>query len=205
MTMENEFSLKVQNIVAFTALGTPVPLKELEGVENTEWNPETFPGLIYRMKNPKAAALIFPQGKIVCTGTRSLEDLATAMHKIVDRIREAGIAMPDKFTTRVENIVACTKIDAVLNLEEIAFALENSEFEPESFPGLVYRVTEPRVAFLLFKSGRIVCAGARDVGSIHKALRKFKKHLEGIGIKVVPERLETVDPGAVGNDPYKRR
>jgi len=189
MHMKNEFNLKVQNIVAFTALDKTVLLDTLlEKVENTEWHPEKFPGLIYRMKDPKAAALIFPQGKIVCTGTKSLEELDIAMHKIVNRIGEAGIAIPDKFDTKVENIVACSKIEGNLNLEKIAVSLENSEFEPESFPGLVYRIKEPRVAFLLFTSGRIVCAGARDVESIQRALHIFKEHLEGIGVKVVPER-----------------
>ncbi|MCD6495907.1 MAG: TATA-box-binding protein [Candidatus Aenigmarchaeota archaeon] len=187
--MKNEFDLRVQNIVAFTALGKTIPLQRLlDTVENTEWHPEKFPGLIYRIKEPKSAALIFPQGKIVCTGTKSLEELETAMQKIVGRIGEAGIETPDKFSTKVENIVAISKIRASLNLEEIAIALENSEFEPESFPGLVYRVNDPRVAFLLFTSGRIVCAGARNVESIQKALHVFKGHLEGIGIDVVPEK-----------------
>lgn len=191
MSMENEFNVKIQNIVAFTALGKPVSLsKLLEKVEDTEWQPETFPGLIYRINNPRATALIFSQGKIVCTGTKSVKDVKIAMHKIVDRISEVGIKMPDKFKIKVENIVASSKIKANLNLEEIAFTLENSEYEPEQFPGLVYRITEPRVAFLLFSSGRIICTGARNIESIHRALHKFREELEGIGIEVVPEEDE---------------
>ncbi len=187
--MKNEFDVKIQNIVAFTSLGKPVKLSTLlERVEGTEWQPETFPGLIYRMNNPRATALIFSQGKIVCTGTKSLEDLDIAMHKIVDKIREVGIEMPKKFGIKVENMVASSKIKAKLNLEKIALALENSEYEPEQFPGLVYRITDPRVAFLLFSSGRIICTGAQNVESIHAALHKFKKNLESIGIDVIPEK-----------------
>lgn len=186
--MENEFIIKIQNIVAFTDLGKPVQLNTiLRKVDNTEWQPETFPGLIYRMNNPRASALIFSQGKIVCTGTKSVKDASLATHKIVDRIREAGIEMPDKFKMKVVNIVASSKIEANLNLEEIVSALENSEYEPEQFPGLVFRISEPRVAFLLFSSGRIICTGAQNVKSIHKALHKFKERLESIDIKVVPE------------------
>lgn len=186
--MKNEFNVKIQNIVAFTSLGKPVKLKTLiKKVENTEYNPKQFPGLVYRMNDPKAAALIFSQGKIVCTGTKSIEDLELAMQKIVDKIKGAGISMPKEFYTKVENVVASSKIKARLNLEEIAFALENSEYAPEQFPGLVYRISSPRVAFLLFSSGRIICTGAKDVESVHKALHKFKKNLEGIGVKVVPD------------------
>ena len=182
-----EFNIKVQNIVAFANLGKPVSLELLlKKVENTEWQPEQFPGLVYKLKYPRASALIFSQGKIVCTGTKSLGELKAAMKKIVDRIRQAGVDMPRKFEIKVENIVASTKIKADLNLDEIAFMLENSEYEPEQFPGLVYRISEPRVAFLLFTSGRIICAGAQDVDSIQRALHKFRENLEAIGVKVAP-------------------
>ncbi len=184
-----KFKIKVQNIVAFTTLGKPIPLETmLNKVEDTEWQPEQFPGLVYKITDPRASALIFSQGKIVCTGTKSEKDLQAAMRKIVDRIRRAGIPMPRKFTTKIENIVASTKIkaDPDLDLDEIAVSLENSEYEPEQFPGLVYRIKEPRVAFLLFTSGRVICAGAQNEEAIHRALQKFKESLEGIGVHVEP-------------------
>lgn len=185
--MSNEFDIKVQNVVAFTALGKPVSLsKILSEVEDTEWQPETFPGLIYRITNPRASALIFSQGKIVCTGTRSAEDAKSAMQKIVNRIRKAGMKVPTKFNMKVENIVASSKVKGNINLEEIAFALENSEYEPEQFPGLVYRVKSPRVAFLLFSSGRVICTGARNTKDIQTALQIFRKDLKDIGVKVTP-------------------
>ena len=184
---ESGFDVKIQNIVAFTELGKPIPLEMLlKKVENTEWQPEQFPGLVYKITDPRASALIFSQGKIVCTGTKSLDDLTEAMRKIVDRIRKAGIPMPKTYSTKVENIVASTKIKGDLNLDEIAFMLENSEYEPEQFPGLVYRISEPRVAFLLFTSGRIICAGAQNMESIHKALVKFRENLAAIGVKITP-------------------
>ena len=182
-----DFKIKVQNIVAFTTLGKPISLEKLlRNVENTEWQPEQFPGLVYKITNPRASALIFSQGKIVCTGTKSEEDLTAAMNKIVSRIRKAGIPMPRKWEAKVENIVASTKIKGDLNLDEIAVTLENSEYEPEQFPGLVYRISEPRVAFLLFRSGRIIVAGAQNLESIMRALHKFKENLEAIGVKIEP-------------------
>lgn len=184
---KSDFKIKVQNIVSYTVLGKPITLdKMLQKVEDTEWQPEQFPGLVYKIKDPRATALIFSQGKIVCTGTKSLEDLDKAMKKIVSRIRKAGFKMPTKYHTKVENIVASTKVDGDINLEEIAATLENSEYEPEQFPGLVYRIKEPRVAFLLFGSGRIICAGAQSEDDIHKALKKFRENLAKIGVKVKP-------------------
>lgn len=182
-----EFRIKVQNMVAYTELGKPVSLEKLlTEVEDTEWQPEQFPGLVYKITNPRASALIFSQGKVVCTGIKSEEDLEAAMKKITARIRKTGIKVPRNYKTRIENIVASTKVNGDLNLDEISFELENSEYEPEQFPGLVYRISEPRVAFLLFRSGRIIVAGAQNMDAIKRALHKLKENLGAIGVKVEP-------------------
>jgi len=182
-----EFQVKVENVVSFVPLGKKIPLNKLvSSIENAEYEPEQFPGLVYRISEPRAAALIFSSGKIVCTGAKSIEKSREAINKVVERIRQAGIPMPRKYDIKVENIVASSKIKAKLNLEEITFSLENAEYEPEQFPGLVYRISEPRVAFLLFSSGKIICTGAHDIKDIHIALKKLKEKLESIGIKVTP-------------------
>ena len=186
---DSEFEVKIQNIVAFTDLGTKISLEQvLQKLENTEYQPEQFPGLIYRMQSPRASALVFSQGKIVCTGTKSMDALREAMEQIVKNLRSVGFRLPQKYVTTVENIVASSSIDADLNLDEIAFQLENSEYEPEQFPGLVYRISQPRVAFLLFKSGRIIITGGRTIAEIHEALGIFKKNLEAIGVKLKPSK-----------------
>ncbi len=185
--LESSFMIKVENVVAFATLGVDIPLEKLvKEVENAEYEPEQFPGLVYRPTNPRAAALIFSSGKIVCTGAKSIANAKLAMQKVADTIRSVGINVPKKFPIEVENIVASSKIKAQLNLEEIAFMLENAEYEPEQFPGLVFRITEPRVAFLLFSSGKIICTGAHSIEDVNKALAKFKEKLEEIGIKVTP-------------------
>jgi transcription initiation factor TFIID TATA-box-binding protein len=184
---KSKFHIKIENVVAFVVLGVKIPLNKLVGaVENTEYEPEQFPGLVYRITDPRAAALIFSSGKIVCTGAKNIEKANEAIAKVVAKIGEAGIKVPKTYDVEVENIVASSKIDAKLNLEEITFSLENAEYEPEQFPGLVYRITEPRVAFLLFSSGKIICTGARNVNDVYVALDKLKEKLEGIGVKVKP-------------------
>jgi transcription initiation factor TFIID TATA-box-binding protein len=192
MTAAKEFGIRIENIVASASFGVQIPLdKIVSKLEGMEYEPEQFPGLVYRMKKPKAAALIFGSGKIVCTGARSLTDVNTVFKKVVEVVERSGVKVPKDFKTQVENIVASAKLDANLNLDTIAFNLENSEYEPEQFPGLVYRMKEPKVAFLLFGSGKIVCTGGRTIKDVGIAITKVSKKLKSIGAmkkaKPVPE------------------
>jgi transcription initiation factor TFIID TATA-box-binding protein len=199
---DSEFHVKIENVVAFATLGKDIPLvKVSDKLDGAEYAPDAFPGLIYRITDPKAATLIFSSGKIVCTGAKSVDMAKNAMNTVVDHVRKTGVRLPQKFNTKVENIVASTQIKARLNLEEISFNLENVEYEPEQFPGLVCRIADPRVAFLLFGSGKIICTGARNIDDIHVALGKFKEKLESIGVNVKaipPDMPAEVADGVVG-------
>ncbi len=179
--MAKKFDIKVENIVASVALGVRIPLESLvRHLEGTEYEPEQFPGLVYRMKDPKAATLIFSSGKIVCTGARSVEDVKTVIKKVVEVLKNQKIGPPKKYKIEIQNIVASSKLDGRLNLDNIAFELVQSEYEPEQFPGLVYRMKDPKVAFLLFSSGKIVCTGARKVEDVEYAVNELSKKLKSI-------------------------
>ncbi|MCD6496420.1 MAG: TATA-box-binding protein [Candidatus Aenigmarchaeota archaeon] len=183
------FDVKVENVVVFATLGVDVPLEKISvELDSAEYSPESFPGVIYRIKEPRVATLIFSSGKIVCTGARSIDTAKVAVEKVVEDLRKLGIKIPKEYELRVENLVASTQIEAKekINLEEVAVMLENSEYEPESFPGLVYRLTEPRVAFLLFGTGKIICTGSRSQDDINTALGSFKETLESLGLNVNP-------------------
>lgn len=182
----SEFDVKVENVVVFVAFGTKIPLEVISTeLEGAEYAPESFPGVIYRIKEPRAATLIFSSGKIVCTGTRSVDNAREAVSIVAGDLKKLGIKVPTEFDVRVENIVGSTSIptDRKLSLEDIAISIENTEYEPESFPGLVYRVKEPRVAFLLFGTGKIICTGARSMEDIQAALVKFKDKLIEVGVE----------------------
>jgi len=176
------FNIKIENIVASASLGVKIPLEKIvEHLEGTEYEPEQFPGLVYRLKDPKAAALIFSSGKIVCTGARSVKDVKKVVKKVVEMIKTAKIGEPKAYSIQIENIVASAKLEAKLNLDKIAFQLVNSEYEPEQFPGLVYRMKSPKVAFLLFSSGKVVCTGVRKVEDIESSVKTLSKKLKSIG------------------------
>jgi transcription initiation factor TFIID TATA-box-binding protein len=180
--MMTAFNIKIENIVASASLGVRIPLEKIvEHLEGTEYEPEQFPGLVYRMKDPKAAALIFSSGKIVCTGVRSIEDVNKVVKKVVKMIKDAKLGEPKTYSIQIENIVASAKLEANLNLDKIAFELENSEYEPEQFPGLVYRMKDPKAAFLLFSSGKVVCTGVRKAEDIESVVRIVSQRLKSIG------------------------
>ena len=172
------FKIKIENVVASASLNVPIKLEKLvSNLSGIEYEPEQFPGLVMRLKDPKAAALIFSSGKIVCTGAKSPTDANIVVSKIVARMNKLGFKIPKNYKVRLENIVASAKLDRELNLNNIAFTLENTEYEPEQFPGLVYRMDDPRVTFLLFGSGKIICTGGRSIADVKRAIAKLDKRL----------------------------
>ncbi len=143
-----------------------------EKLAGSEYEPTSFPGLIYRISDPKTAILLFKSGKANCTGGKSLEEVRRAIQKVAGLLIESGIpADPDPEFT-VQNMVAIYDIGHVLNLTNltIALGLENIEYEPEQFPGLVYRVRDPNVVCLLFGSGKMVITGAKNEEDIDRAV-----------------------------------
>ena len=173
------FKIKIENVVASAALGVPIKLEKIVAkLSGIEYEPEQFPGLVMRLKNPKAAALIFSSGKIVCTGAKSPSEAKVAVACVVSKLRKIGFKIPSNYKVIPENIVASAKLELKINLNNIAFTLENTEYEPNSFPGLVYRMINPKVTFLIFGSGKIICTGARTVSDVQKTIEKLYKNLK---------------------------
>lgn len=173
-----DVEIKVENIVASATLGKSLELPRIApALENVEYNLEQFPGLVFKLKNPKTAALIFGSGKLVCTGAKCIEDSKKAIHITVDKIRELDTEIPEDFEIKIQNIVASANLGKVLNLEAVALDLENTEYEPEQFPGLVYRLSDPKVVLLLFGSGKVVCTGAKTVDQALLGVQKTKERL----------------------------
>ncbi len=150
----------------------------------SEYEPEQFPGLIYRLKEPKTATLLFRSGKVVCTGAKSLDDVHKAIRKVAKQIEDAGIKVNTDPDVEVQNIVASSDLETKINLNAIAISLglEKVEYEPEQFPGLVYRIDDPKVVVLLFGSGKLVCTGARKPEDVERAVEKITEELGAAGL-----------------------
>lgn len=157
-----DVDIKIENIVASASIGKDIVLTEIsKALEGVEFNREQFPGLVFKLKEPKTAALIFSSGKLVCTGAKSIDDSKLAINKTVDLMRTIDPDIPHEFEIIIQNIVASGNLESTLNLEAVALELEDTEYEPEQFPGLVYRLSDPKVVLLLFGSGKVVCTGAK--------------------------------------------
>ncbi|MFH0832620.1 MAG: TATA-box-binding protein [Candidatus Aenigmatarchaeota archaeon] len=174
--------IKIENVVASTDIKKTISLDKLLTIlPASEYEPEQFPGLVYRLDEPRVATLIFRSGKIICVGARSTAAAKEALRKTVKNIKKIGIRISeDSIKVKIENIVVAVNLGKELNLDQLAFQLENSEYEPEQFPGLVYRIFEPKVAFLLFSSGRVVCAGAKSMDSVKIAVKKLESKLRSL-------------------------
>ena len=177
--------IKIQNIVASTTFAEKLDLDVIaQSLEDAEYEPEQFPGLVYRLSDPKTATLLFRSGKANCTGAKNVEDVRKTADIIADKLKKLGIELYKNQEIIVQNIVATADLRGELNLTETAqgLGLDNVEYEPEQFPGLVYHIKEPRVAMLLFSSGKIVCAGARSTEDVSKAVEKLSEELTSLGL-----------------------
>lgn len=180
-----DYKIKIENVVASTQIGRDIDLNKIaREIKDSEYKPKQFPGLVLRTKEPRAAALIFRSGKVVCTGSKSVEDVRRAIREIVKILKEIGIEVIDEPEVRVQNIVASADLGKDLNLNAIAagLGLENIEYEPEQFPGLVYRLTNPKVVVLIFGSGKMVVTGGKNPEDARKAVERIASELKMLGL-----------------------
>ncbi|MDD4668866.1 MAG: TATA-box-binding protein, partial [Candidatus Methanomethylophilus sp.] len=129
--------MKIENVVASTSLGQELDLNKIEdSLEGAEYNPQQFPGLVYRLKEPKTATLLFRSGKIVCTGGKSYNEVKAAITKVAKDLEKAEIMITIEPKIEVQNIVASSDLGQEINLNTVAITLglEKVEYEPEQFP-----------------------------------------------------------------------
>jgi transcription initiation factor TFIID TATA-box-binding protein len=177
--------IRIENVVASTSLGDQLDLESIaRTLDGAEYEPTEFPGLIYRMKQPKTAILLFHSGKVVCTGGKSWKQVDESIRTISELIRKGGQKVLKHPKIEVQNIVATSNLGSEISLNSIAvtLGLDRVEYEPEQFPGLVCRLEEPRVVLLLFGSGKLVCTGARRPADVELAVQKITEELEKAGI-----------------------
>lgn len=172
--------IKVENVVATASIATDLDLRKISSsLEGAEYEQKRFPGVIYRVKEPLTAVLIFRSGKLVCTGAKSIEDVHIVIKNVTKKIKELGFTVNSNPEIIIQNIVATSDVGSILNLNNIAMtlSLERVEYEPEQFPGLVYRMDDPHVVMLLFGSGKIVCTGANNPKDAERAVDKITEEL----------------------------
>ncbi len=168
---------KIQNIVvSVTYEGTEFNLEKLaRTLDGADYDPEVFPGIAYRSEVPRASFLIFSSGKMNCVGAKSMKDAKLAIKNLTKKLRRSGVKIESEPKIKVQNIVASIDFGRGFDLEKIARNFETTEYEPEVFPGLVFRLDDPKVVVLLFVSGKGVCAGAKSKKDVERAAERITK------------------------------
>jgi transcription initiation factor TFIID TATA-box-binding protein len=171
--------INIQNIVATATLNQRVDLNAVaKSYPGVEYRPELFPGLVFRLKRPKTATLIFSTGKMVCTGAKSEKESRRTIMKVVKELKKDGIIIISKPDLKVVNIVASAILGGKVDLEKAVTTLRKAMYEPEQFPGLIYRMDEPKVVILIFASGNLVVTGAKKEQDVYDAVHKLHVSLE---------------------------
>ncbi len=177
--------ISIVNVVASATIEQRLDLKEItKKFRDVEWNPEQFPGAVFRLKNPKTATLLFRTGKMVCTGAKSEELARKAVSKVVQKLRKGGIKIKKDATMTVQNIVASINLGGRVHLEEVARRLPRSMYEPEQFPGLIHRMLDPKTVILIFSSGKLVCTGAKTDKDVYRSVNQLHNLLEEKGLMI---------------------
>jgi transcription initiation factor TFIID TATA-box-binding protein len=181
---ETALDYKIENVVATVVveITEKIDLNQIARRHaDVEYNPERFPGLVMRIEKPRATILIFSTGKMVVTGLRKAAEAPRVVEKVVKNIKKAGIKVSNPEIT-IQNIVASGDLHTNIDLNMAAIVMEYAMYEPEVFPGLIYRMQEPKTVFLIFSTGRIVCTGAKKKEIVREAVLKLNHEVRELGV-----------------------
>ena len=184
-----DMKYQIVNLVASANLNATLDLYNLAiTIPNIEYEPEQFPGAILKLKEPKVSMLLFKNGKVICSGASNEDEIAQGIRKASKLIHEIqpNVKVQRKVEYNVVNLVATANLNKTFDLFQTAMKLDNVEYEPEQFPGAILRIEDPKLTLLLFKNGKVICAGAKREALLRKGLRKAA---ELIG--AIPKRKKT--------------
>ncbi|MFH0970365.1 MAG: hypothetical protein V1776_02810 [Candidatus Diapherotrites archaeon] len=173
----------IVNLVASGGLNANLDLYNLAmSIPNIEYEPEQFPGAILKMKEPKVSMLLFKNGKIICSGASAQSQIDVAIKKVNKMINEIQptVKILKKIEYDVVNLVATGNLHQNLDLFATAMQLDNVEYEPEQFPGAILRLDDPKLTMLLFKNGKVICAGAKNEKEMIRGLETADDLVRGL-------------------------
>ena len=177
--------VSIENVIASATIEQQLDLDDVtKKFPDVEWNPEQFPGAVFRLKNPKTATLLFRSGKMVCTGAKSEDMARKAVKTVVQQLRKGGIKIKNEATVKVQNIVASINLGGRINIEKATRTLPRSMYEPEQFPGLIHRMLDPKTVILVFASGKLVCPGGKAEEDVYRSVNLLHSMLEEKGLMI---------------------
>ncbi|KAJ8606105.1 hypothetical protein CTAYLR_010562 [Chrysophaeum taylorii] len=191
----------VQNVVATVNLRCPLDLKQIAcAARNAEYNPKKFAAVIMRIREPRCTSLLFSTGKMVVTGSKSEMLARTGARKLAAIVKKLGYA-PKFSEFKIQNMVSTADVGFPIRLEALAYAhAKFSSYEPELFPGLIYRLVNPKTVLLIFVSGRLVITGGKALDHLHTAFDKIYPLLCEFKKETRPHRPELPLPPPATTD-----
>lgn len=171
---------QLQNVVCTVNCNSRLNLKFIAmHARNAEFNPRRFSAVIMRIRSPRATALIFNSGKLVVTGCKSESDCKYSARKFLRILQKLQLQYYSYSTIKfiqykIENMVATVDVKFSIRLEGLAYEHDDyCSFEPELFPGLIYRMVQPKIVLLIFVSGKIVLTGGKSVDELYLAFEQI--------------------------------
>lgn len=173
---------EVVNMVASTRLVDNIDLNEVSEILGIEYEQEQFPGMVYRVETPKVCLLLFRSGRCVAAGAKDIDDVHTAVKILYDDLvaHDFELWPYEGIEIMLQNIVVTHNLGVGIDLERLVISLpfENSEYEPEQFPGLIYHIKDPAVVFLIFASGKCVISGSKTFEDVELAIANISEEFE---------------------------
>jgi transcription initiation factor TFIID TATA-box-binding protein len=175
--------IEIVNVVASAVLDQKLDLYEIQKkFPDVEYNPDQFPGAVFRLRVPKTATLLFSTGKMVCTGSKSADMANKAVKIVVQKLRKEKIKIKKEAVVTIQNIVSSINLGGKIHLEKTARTLPRSMYEPEQFPGVIHRMVDPKTVILLFASGKLVCTGAKTEQDVYRSVNNLHSLLEELDL-----------------------
>jgi len=175
--------IEIVNVVASAVLDQKLDLYEIQKkFPDVEYNPDQFPGAVFRLRKPKTATLLFSTGKMVCTGSKSADMANKAVKIVVQKLRKEKIKIKKEAVVTIQNIVSSINLGGKIHLEKTARTLPRSMYEPEQFPGVIHRMVDPKTVILLFASGKLVCTGAKTEQDVYRSVNNLHSLLEELDL-----------------------
>ena len=185
-------NLRIVNVVSMVDLGCQLNLSDIaKSCKNSEYNPVRLNAVIMRIKEPKSVALIFNSGKMVCAGAKNEEDSKTAAKKFAKTVKKLVNQVIFK-NFRIINMVATCDFKFRIHLtklnSEISYKLRKTlnskelekkiSYEPQIFPGLIYHMDKPKLAVLVFSSGKVNFVGIKERDDAFEALKNIQPFIQ---------------------------
>ena len=165
-------ALNVVNLLATSRFAEYIDLDHFSIETGLDFDPDRFPGMTYKIANPKVCALIFRSGRIVITGAKTVKDIEDALTITFKALSTNGCELWDSYDYSIGNVVVTHDLKRELNLAHLTLALPmaRTEWEPEQFPGLIYRLSGLSAVCLIFSSGKCVITGNNSLEDAQKAV-----------------------------------